>query len=77
MVYNLVKGNALDNSGTSLKVVAIRTTLGAYEYDATDTESLQHKLLNVVPDIVSCVVFLVFYFYWERKSNRIIKEIRK
>ncbi len=79
MIYNTVLGTTLIYSGSSLNVVAIRMTLGAHEYTSTSdyNTSIQHKLVNVISDIVSCVVFLAFYFYQVSKSARINKEIRK
>ena len=77
ITYNLVMGNTLANSGSSLKVIATRMSLGTYTYSASDTLSNQHKLFNVIPDIVNCVIFLVFYIYWSERSKKIIEEIKK
>lgn len=77
LTYNLMMGNSLSNSASTLQVVATRMSIGAFTYDSTDTLSNQHKLFNVIPDIVNSVIFLVFYFYWTEKSKKINNEIRK
>lgn len=77
LTYNLVMGNALSNSASTLQVIATRMSIGAFVYDSTDTLSNQHKLFNVIPDIVNSVIFLAFYFYWTEKSKKINNEIKK
>ena len=82
IIYNYYEGNAFDNIDSGLDTFVIKTTIGNFDYSSmTDTDaasqSMSHKLINVVMDIVGCVVFMFFYFYWEKRSGTICKEIEK
>lgn len=78
MVYNTVQGTSFVNSASTFNVQVTRTSIGSF---ASSNEpyntSIQHKLFNVIPDIVSSVVFLAFYFHWYYKSMKMMKQIKK
>ena len=78
MAYNSVQGTAFVNSASTFNVVITRTSIGNFVYnnEAYNT-SIQHKLFNVIPDIISSVIFLAFYFFWYYKSNKMMKQIKK
>lgn len=63
-------------------MVITRTTIGNFQYSALTASnagsiSLQHKYINAGADMLSCAVFIAFFFHWERKSRKIIEEIQK
>lgn len=42
--------------------------MASYE-STSDSSNDSHKLFNTIPDLLTAVVFLGFYFYWLHKSN--------
>ena len=78
MIYNSVSGDVFLNSATTFAVSVTKTSIGNFtSSNDSYNASIQHKLFNVIPDIVSCVLFLGFYFYWYNKSNKMMKQIKK
>ena len=82
IIYNYLSGNALEDRESSLDVYITKTSLGNYQYSTMtgndiENTSFQHKLINVIADIVACIVFLGFYFFWNKKSEKIQEEIRR
>jgi hypothetical protein len=43
----------------------------------SESKSIAYKIVNVVFDIVGCVIFLAFVLYWEKKSANVEKYISK
>ena len=75
-VYNYLTGPVMDTKGTSLAYTVAKTTIGNFSSSHADYQSL-YKFLNVIPDMVLTLIFIVFYFYWLKKGNSITEEIRK
>jgi hypothetical protein len=75
LVYNVCTGPVMGDKGSSLSYWIAATTIGNFDssnskYNQTD------KLMNVIPDIISTLVFIIFYFYWLHKGEVITEEIR-
>lgn len=66
--YNYFSGNGLTNRPSSASYHFARTTVASYE-STSDSSNDSHKLFNTIPDLLTAVVFLGFYFYWLHKSN--------
>ena len=78
IIYNAVAGTNLSDVGTGIQYYVAWTTVGNHQGATIGTadqaqiaESLKHKMLNAIPAIVYSLVFVIFYFYWSWKSNRI------
>lgn len=77
MLYNYFTGVALENSENSFPNIITKMTVGNQAKTNDQNLSLQHKLLNVVPDIVCTLMMFIFYFYWEHTSKREANKIRE
>ena len=84
MVYNYVAGIALSNVSDTLAVYLARLSIGNHKGVAPESataaivaQSLQHKLINVIPDLVNACLLFIFYLYWHRKSARLVAEIKE
>jgi hypothetical protein len=82
IIFNATKGNTLRNSPKALNIYLTRTSLGSYKYSVMTASnaydlSISYKDLNVAFDILSCVIYLIFCLYWEKKSRKISQHISK
>ena len=69
-VYNYLKGTVMDAKGSSLAYTIAKTTIGNFSSSSSDYQAL-HKFLNVIPDMVVILIFIIFYFYWLKKGDKI------
>lgn len=74
IIYNVVSGTVM-SSGTSLAYKIAATTIGNFS-SSNSGYSIYDKYMNVIPDIVVMVVFIVFYFFWLHKGEVITEQIR-
>lgn len=77
MVLNAANGDAFSNMIKTLGVYFARTTIGNLNPSPSGPSNIdsatshKYKSENVIPDILMSVAFLVFYLYWEVKSDRL------
>ena len=65
LIYNYVEGNGFGDSITSFQVFAAMSMMGNHVSDGEySSNEVRDKLLVAIPDMVSIVVFMGFYFYW-------------
>ena len=71
-------GTGYANISDSLQLYLAKMTVGSHRgippgmaTDANVADSTQHKLINVIPDLVNALLFFIFYLYWDRKSKRL------
>lgn len=74
IVYNVLSGTVM-SSGTSLAYYIASTSIGNFS-SSDSSYSPTSKYLNVIPDMVSMLVFIVYYFYWLHKGEVISESIR-
>lgn len=75
LVYNVLTGPVMGEKGSSLSYWIAATTVG--NFDSSNSNYNQtHKFMNVIPDMISTLVFIIFYFYWLHKGEVITEEIR-
>jgi hypothetical protein len=82
IVFNVVKGSTLRNGANSLDIYLTKTSIGSYKFSLLNVSgaydlSISYKVLNVSFDIIACALYLIFCFYWEKKSKNIAKHISK
>ena len=70
ILYNYLYGNGLQNQTTSLSYYFAMTTVANFD-SSKSSYITAHKYLNTIPDLISTFIFIVFYFYWLRKGNKI------
>ena len=75
-VYNYLKGTVMDAKGSSLAYTVAKTTIGNFSSSDANYQML-YKYLNVIPDMVVMLIFIIFYFYWLRMGNAITEDIRR
>ena len=67
VVYNVITGPVMGSKGSSISYWIAATTVG--NFDATNPSySAVDKYMNVIPDMVVILVFVIFYFYWLHKG---------
>lgn len=76
IIYNFFSSNGLTNSTSSASYYIALTTIAAYD-SSSDNQSTRDKYLNTIPDLVVCVIFFIFYFYWLHKSEVLTEKVRK
>ncbi len=69
IALNIAKGNTFKNSENSLNIILTRTSIGSHKYSIMKvsdaySQSITYKVVNVVFDILSCLVYLIFCLYW-------------
>lgn len=77
IVFNYYKGTGFSSMVSSLGTYLAQTTVGnlnstpqaATSLDATSSKN--YKLFNAVPDLAASFLFLLFYLYWEYKSDKL------
>ena len=82
IALNIIKGNTFKNSQNSLNIILTRTSIGSHKYSIMKvsdaySQSITYKVVNVVFDILSCLVYLIFCLYWQKKSKNIEKHISR
>ena len=68
--YNYVKGTVMATKGSSLAYEIASTTIGNFSSSDANYKAF-HKYINVIPDMLLTLVFIIFYFYWLKKGNNI------
>ena len=84
LIYNYTAGTNLSNVSDSLQVYLARLSIANQQgvssnlATAADVQtSLRHKLFNIIPDLLNAIVFFGFYLYWDKKSQKIVNEVKK
>jgi len=75
-VINYLEGNGLRNVTTSLNYYFAKTSIGNY-IASRDSKSSFHKIMNVIPCMAAIGVFIIYYFVWLYRSDKLAVEVRK
>ena len=70
IIYNGIVGPVMSTKGSTLPYSVAKTTIGNFSSSHPDYQIL-NKIMNVVPDILVILVFIIFYFFWLRKGRTI------
>lgn len=76
ITINYLKGMAFSNSEQSLQFYITKASIGNFQYSDNTLsyeQSIGYKIANAVVDIAMCIFYLIFFLYWEIKSERIVK----
>lgn len=70
IIYNYLEGNGLSTLTTSLNYYFAKTTIGNISSTSSSFPT-QDKLINVVADMACIFIFIIFYFFWLRRGNKL------
>lgn len=77
MIYNLCAGSGFTSAQSSLSIYAAQLSVANLAPNAGGVPTadyginLKNKLLNIIPDMITCCMFLGFYMFWEIKSDKL------
>jgi hypothetical protein len=76
ILYNYCSGNGLTTLTVSINYYFAKTTIGSFTTDATTYVSAS-KQVNVISDMVCILIFIIFYFFWLYRSDKLTEEVRR
>ena len=76
ILYNYCSGNGLSDLTVSINYYFAKTTIGNFSTSSTSYQNAD-KLINVISDMVCILIFIIFYFFWLYRSNKLTEDVRR